>query len=495
MTIAIGLAGLLGVAALSAAAPPKPTCAVLTFDARGGVSKDDAALLTDRFSIEMDKLGLYTLTPREKQAEVLREQKFARSDNCSATDCAIEAGRLLGAQFMIYGSVGRVGETYTVNAYLVNVETGAGVKTAGEDFPGKIDEVLKYGMAVVAAKLTGVASSSAGAGSPTVGGAGLDALLAQVKVKEVEAARLAREQAEANRRLAEELAKRKAQFEKEYETYRRVVGSAQADDATKRIAWKQICQAWGVKGAGDAPGSLVWDDRTGLLRAVEGAPGQELALDLGGGVKMEFVWIEALKGWVGKYEVTNEEYRKFKPGHNSGEFQKHSLNGDRQPVVEVSYDDATAFCEWVNRTCAGQIPAGCTARLPDGKEWLTFAQCGDGRKYPWSNEWPPKCGNYADQTARTEFSNWTVIDGYRDGYAVSCPVESSGKNDWGLYGVGGNVWEWTSELYDSTHNWRVLRGASWDYYGPGTLECASRVYVDSPAVRNRTVGFRLVVLR
>ena len=217
-----------------------------------------------------------------------------------------------------------------------------------------------------------------------------------------------------------------------------------------------------------------------------------LFVDLGTGVKMEFVWIAALNGWVGKYEVTNEEYRRFKADHNSGEYNGHSLNSGRQPVVQVSYYGAVAFAERVNNT--GKLPDGYKARLPDGKEWLTFAQCGDGRKYPWGNEWPPKYGNYADVTTKKYFADWGVIDGYDDGEAVSCAVEKSGKNDWGLYGVGGNAWEWTSELFDSTSDFRGLRGASWDSDGQDYLSC-SNSSGNASSGHDYRFGIRLVVLR
>ena len=216
---------------------------------------------------------------------------------------------------------------------------------------------------------------------------------------------------------------------------------------------------------------------------------QEMALDLGDGVKMEFVWIDALKCWVEKYEVTNREYRRYNPEHNSGAFEGHPLDQPRQPVVEVSYDDAVAFADWVNRTA--KLPAGCKCRLPDRKEWLTFAQCGDGRKYPWGNEMPPKYGNYHGEEGA---GTWDNIDNYNDGHPVTCPVEESGKNEWGLYGVGGNVWQWTSERYDSARESRVLRGASWHSSHPDTLECEYRLGYD-PSIRLAFIGFRLLLSR
>lgn len=215
-------------------------------------------------------------------------------------------------------------------------------------------------------------------------------------------------------------------------------------------------------------------------------PGQDISIDLGGGEKMEFVWIAALKGWAGKYEVTNGEYRRFKPDHDSGDYEGHSLNGSRQPVVEVSWNDAQEYIAWMKANC--ELPQGYTLVLPSKEEWMTVAQCGDGRTYPWGNSWLPKYGNYSDGTAKASFNSWATIDGYTDGYAVSCPVEQSGKNDWGVFGVGGNVYESTEERYDSSSY--VLRGAFWRSRNEDDLRCDDRRWYGA-SFRNYDSGFRL----
>jgi formylglycine-generating enzyme required for sulfatase activity len=231
---------------------------------------------------------------------------------------------------------------------------------------------------------------------------------------------------------------------------------------------------------------VVLDEFKGPVR------GQDYSVDLGGGVTMEFVWISALNAWVGKYEVTNGEFRRFRSGHSSGDYTRNnrtlSLNGDRQPVVQVSFEDAEAFTQWLSGR-AGVGEHGARARLLTGDEWTAIARCGTNREYPWGDGWPPTRGNYNDLTAREQLE-FTGIDGYRDGFAVSAPVEQSGRNEWGLYGVGGNVWEWTSEQIGSS---RVLRGASWGPYDRDLLRVGSRGTAP-PSNRLNDSGFRVLLV-
>jgi formylglycine-generating enzyme required for sulfatase activity len=206
-------------------------------------------------------------------------------------------------------------------------------------------------------------------------------------------------------------------------------------------------------------------------------------------IGLQFVWIPAMNCWVARYELTNGEYRKFDPQHDSRDFERVSLNGDRQPVVFVSYDDAVAFAQWLTRREDedGRLPEGWVYRLPDAQEWTTFAQCGDGREWPWGSQWPPRYGNYADERARGLLG--VRIEGYHDGDAVTCPVERSGASPWGLCGVGGNVSEWTSAGRGTL---RMARGGSWYDYLEDFLKCS---FQDEAEVSNRTfsIGFRLML--
>jgi formylglycine-generating enzyme required for sulfatase activity len=161
---------------------------------------------------------------------------------------------------------------------------------------------------------------------------------------------------------------------------------------------------------------------------------------------MEFVWLRDLKCWVGRYEVTNAEFRRFRSEHSSQDYKGQTLDADRQPAVRVRLDDARAFAQWLTsrEQQAGRLLSRYEYRLPVWKEWVEFAVCHSHRLYPWGNEWPPRYGNFGDETA-AKLLSVDGIAGYSDGFAVSCPVDESGRSDWGLYGVAGNAWEWTAD--------------------------------------------------
>ena len=229
------------------------------------------------------------------------------------------------------------------------------------------------------------------------------------------------------------------------------------------------------------------------------APAQALVVEhwepfsvpLGRSVSLPFVWLDAMRMWVGKHEVSNEQYRRFQLNHESGSYSGYTLNHDKQPAVRLGWVEAKSFCIWLNHICSNSLPAKYEFRLPTEKEWEIFARCGDERVYPWGDEWPPAYGNYSDEAARSTFLNWQGVPGYRDGYAASSEVRMSGKNDWGLFGVGGNAWEWCEDWYGEERRYRVRRGGGWSFDGQRALRVDYRGF-DRPADRYATVGFRVV---
>jgi len=254
----------------------------------------------------------------------------------------------------------------------------------------------------------------------------------------------------------------------------------------------------------ESPENEEAPDRESALPSVdEAAPmdhlprpafGRKLIVPLGFGENLTFIWIGELRMWIGEHEITNGQFRRFRPNHKSMFNEGFSLNGNSQPVVYVSWHDAMDLCKWLNKTHLDRIPRGCHFRLPEDREWLFVAQCGDHRIYPWGNEWPPKYGNFSDLTARKAFTRWEGIRHYDDGSAVTCPVFQSGANEWGIYGLAGNVWEWCADWYDSGKTYKVRHGGCWDFDGEPSLRNDTRGF-DRPDARYDTIGIRLVVGR
>ncbi|MEI6782197.1 MAG: SUMF1/EgtB/PvdO family nonheme iron enzyme [Verrucomicrobiota bacterium] len=180
------------------------------------------------------------------------------------------------------------------------------------------------------------------------------------------------------------------------------------------------------------------------------------------------------------------------------------------PVVNVNWDDARAFCKWLtNRERAkGKLSASQSYRLPADWEWSVAVGLNENRTgapkdknaqtpdvYPWGSEYPPRgrAGNYADATAKRSFSSLAVIAGYDDGYATTSPVGSFDGNRYGIYDMGGNVWEWCEDYYDGKSGSRVLRGGSWRYGGSGYLLSSCRNLSPASYRGHNNVGFRCVL--
>ena len=204
--------------------------------------------------------------------------------------------------------------------------------------------------------------------------------------------------------------------------------------------------------------------------------------------------------WLAKYEVTNTQYRMFKPSHDSGNYEGNNLNGDTQPVVNVSWDDAVAYAEWLSQK------SGKTFKLPTEAEWEYAARAGTTTARYWGDDDASLCrhANIADRTSKVAFSGFTwAYDGCDDGYKVSAPVGRFAPNAFGLYDILGNVMEWTASLYDKAYaggekrraatkdegGSHVLRGGAW-YGHPGIVRSAFR-FLSTPDSRRDYFGFRL----
>ncbi|MCP5198140.1 MAG: SUMF1/EgtB/PvdO family nonheme iron enzyme [Gammaproteobacteria bacterium] len=168
------------------------------------------------------------------------------------------------------------------------------------------------------------------------------------------------------------------------------------------------------------------------------------------------------------------------------------------PVVCVSWNDAQRYVTWLSER-TGQV-----YRLPSEAEWEYAARAGTTSARYWGDDPEQACqyANGADQTEGPDGLTWNEKHECKDGYWFSAPVGSFRPNDWKLYDVLGNVWEWTCSAYAKDYDGSeakcankdttdplALRGGSWNSE-PTRVRSADRDG-SVPTGRFYDVGFRL----
>ena len=218
-------------------------------------------------------------------------------------------------------------------------------------------------------------------------------------------------------------------------------------------------------------------------------------------------FVRLTKGfWLYRHEVTNRQYRAFKPEHHSGKFtekglmgrdQSQDLDKDLQPAVAMGWRGASEYSAWTG------------GRLPTEAEWEYAGRAGNGKAWWWWNTslQADKCANLADKLATTLWPQWP---GHRwvDGYAVSAPVGSYHANAFGLFDMSGNVEEWCADWYaadcyatspkddpagPAAGAERVLRGGSWRFTASFARSATRDHAIPDAAPALQTVGFRCAV--
>jgi formylglycine-generating enzyme required for sulfatase activity len=187
------------------------------------------------------------------------------------------------------------------------------------------------------------------------------------------------------------------------------------------------------------------------------------------------------------------------------------------PAVNVSWEDAQLFCQWLTTRdhAAGLLSAKWRYRLPSDHEWSCAVGLQDKEdleklpseksgkiadEYPWGGGWPPPkgAGNYAGEELKPAVAAGTyaygrdMVAGYADDFVYTSPVGSFAANRFGLFDMGGNVWQWCGDWFDAEHKERALRGASWRTSARPYLLSSVRMR-GAPDARIMNYGFRCVL--
>jgi TolB-like protein len=120
----------------------KSSIAVLPFEARGGLDRSVVTAIQERFESELINTQEASVLERSQMQAILKEQGFQNSGLCNQDNCDIEMGKLLGVEYLVKGSVSRVGDIISMNLKKIDVSTGVLVDSKAVDVDGGVEKVL-----------------------------------------------------------------------------------------------------------------------------------------------------------------------------------------------------------------------------------------------------------------------------------------------------------------------------------------------------------------
>ena len=223
--------------------------------------------------------------------------------------------------------------------------------------------------------------------------------------------------------------------------------------------------------------------------------------------------------YIAAREVTNGEFRRFRPGHASGFVDRRSIDLDGQAVTGVTWADAVEYCNWLSaqeglppayeQAGGGWVlrqPVTTGYRLPSEAEWEYAARqvplAGRARRYEWGDALPPPAGSANLAGAEAAATLPRVLEGWQDEYPSVAPPGKHPANGLGLYDLTGNVSEWVHDAYASfdpsgggtdpfgpaSGARRVIKGSHWRTGAFADLRPAWREGADNAS---QDIGFRV----
>ena len=213
------------------------------------------------------------------------------------------------------------------------------------------------------------------------------------------------------------------------------------------------------------------------------------------------------------WETRVKDYNVYFSGTQGRQWPSPSFEQSADhPAVNMSWVDAVAFCEYLTRSERekGTLGQNEHYRLPSDHEWSCAVGIGrdedaelapyvkddeSGGEFPWGKKWPPSRGAgsyYGEETEPNPVTGKRPIEDYDDEFERTAPVGSFDPNKFGIYDLGGNVWEWCSDWGGEDQRSRVLRGSSWQGYVSSSLRSCRRGG-GSPLSSAHDFGFRVVI--
>lgn len=134
----------------------KATIAVLDFIASSNVlSTNEMITVSNKFRSDLVNTDKFIVLERGKMEDILKEQNLSLTDICNTSECAVEVGRLLVAEKIVTGNIGKIGSNYSVTVNYIDVSTGKVEKSISEQYRGSYEGLLNI-TKIIALKLTGL---------------------------------------------------------------------------------------------------------------------------------------------------------------------------------------------------------------------------------------------------------------------------------------------------------------------------------------------------